>query len=137
MKTSNNEYIRRYNDEKSNLMTYIIRRGLNFFDVVKEVGTTHMDKLIGELSEMGTMLNHALMAARMKDIELTAIIGAGAKVQKDTVYSTLFQSDLSDGLSDLMLQLDSKGTTAVLKDYIMNRYEGGFQNCCEHLTGLN
>lgn len=131
MKMEENEFVRRWVNERDSLKTFLSGRGHSINDVVRELGSCEFSKFISELSEMGKMLEQAEMAAReSKNIKVVGyMLGAGAKIQKDRVYGVLTLA-----IGEIFPKID--GYVAVLRDYIKGRFERGVKACEEVLESV-
>jgi|GEM_PF-5810640 len=119
--------IRRYREEKEELGRFLSQRGMRLEAVASKIGSPYFDKFISALAAMGEMIERGADAAKTGDLELTGrILGAGAKVQKDAVYGVLIES--MGGIRPILDQ-GINGHLALLRDYIMERYETGVTKC--------
>lgn len=124
MKMGDNEFIRNWVNERNSLEAFLSNNKFSISDVQRELGDLCFSKFISELSEMGRMLEQAEMAAKgTKDIRIVGyILGAGAKMQKDNVYAVL-----TLGIGEIFPKIE--GYVAVLRDYIMERFDKGVKRC--------
>lgn len=112
--------------ERTLLGAYLAERKSSLENLTLEMGENNVSKLVLHLGNMEKLFLRAKEAAKTKDFESAAyIIGAGAKVVKDRYYMVLTEVY---GLP-ILVKENLQGNPALLRDYIMERYDLGYKNC--------
>jgi len=109
--------------ERQSLTEFLGRRNFSLDFVVNDLGQDIFDRLLAELATMEQHLQDASNAARSRNMKLAAqIMGAGAMVQKDNVYAVIMNAY---GGPAEFIRRGMTGVPALLRDYVMSKYEGG------------
>ena len=120
--------------EKKEFEEYLKNRHYNIEIVKEDIGEEYLEKLIEELALMRLQIGYAKEAARKKDMQdMVQLLGAGARRTKDGIYGTLMMAkggvELNeDGITMRITSLkaiEPVGLTAIIRDYVMKKYEDG------------
>ncbi len=117
--------------ERKNLETFLDERRLNLRDLSDLLGSNY-NMFLTQLSLMKYYIDHAKNLAKdTKDIEKVGnILGAGAKRQKDMVYSIMLKSGFNP------FKTIKGGYAEALINYVRNKYEFGVSECTNLLEGV-
>jgi len=118
--------IERISRERQSLTDFLAKRRFSLDFIITDIGQDNFDRLLAELASMKQHLEDASNAARNRDMRLAAqILGARAMVQKDNVYAVIMNAY---GGPAEFIRRGIIGAPALLREYIMSKYEGGVRN---------
>ena len=120
-------------DERRSLENFLSERQFSLEKIEQTMGADTFTAFFEELVAMKKILNIAFIQARgTKNVEhVSYILGAGARVQKDTVYYALIES--SGGINALLFNLENNTYVKALRDYVVLHYEQGVRACEKEL----
>ncbi|MBI2672489.1 hypothetical protein HYX16_06155 [Candidatus Woesearchaeota archaeon] len=120
-------------DELKDLESFLSAKNIPLETVKERLGACRFETFFAELCKLKELLGMAKTTAGEGDLVKTGyILGAGAKVQKDRVYFALLDPE---NFFPILFNIQLYPHLDALKDYIVETYDKGVEECEKILKG--